>query len=322
MEPLNVRECSRLSDIGTLQAWEALRAQPPASLFGSQAWLTAAFGAAHPDAVPFVLVVETGGQLVALLPLALHDTETMPTLRFAGAPHNDLTDLLVLPGYEEAAGLTVLDALDALARRGWSLTLEDIDPQGVLAAVDRDRQVLNWEPSEYAPTVDLHGGWRLAPSRRRTKQWDRALRRLRARHAIEFRRVNGTDLLRDLPNFLRLREARRLVTGRPPDLPPTPFLEAAVRGLAPTGRCALMEMLIDGCPVAMDLYQIERPVAMLWLRGLDPQWQQFPCGHVLLRASMEALIAERYDILDFGRGDEDYKFFFGADRRMLLTARR
>jgi CelD/BcsL family acetyltransferase involved in cellulose biosynthesis len=56
----------------------------------------------------------------------------------------------------------------------------------------------------------------------------------------------------------------------------------------------------------------------MWLRGLDPTWQQFPCGHLLLCWTAERLRREGCAVLDMGRGDEPYKFVFGASDRVLL----
>jgi CelD/BcsL family acetyltransferase involved in cellulose biosynthesis len=79
-----------------------------------------------------------------------------------------------------------------------------------------------------------------------------------------------------------------------------------------------MDMLIDGMPVARDLYLVDSPIALMWLRGLDPAWQSFPCGHLLLCWTARHLRGEGYEVLDMGRGDEPYKFIFGASQRVLL----
>ena len=128
-------------------------------------------------------------------------------------------------------------------------------------------------------------------------------------------------MLDELPRFVTLREARRQATRREPDQPPTAFFAAVVRELAPIKACAFMEMLVDGSPVASDLYLLDRPSALMWLRALDPDFQSYPCGHLLLRATAEAFASEGYESLDLGRGDEPYKFVFGAEPRELLRAR-
>jgi len=316
MTSLTVREYTRLGDLPS-GAWDALAAQPPASLIGSRAWTTAAFESVHPEAQPFLLAVEDANRLVGLLPLALHHSEGTTTLRFAGAPHNDLTDLMVLPGCERPAAEAVLAALREIVRRGSSLRLEEVDPEGVLARCDSKDDYLIWSNGEPAPRIDLSNDWRGAASRKRRRQWARELRNLRRQHQIEFRQVEGEAMLAEFPTFVRLREARLRATGRSLKLVRWPFREAVIRGLAPRRGCAFTQMLIDGRVVACDLYLTQRPVAMLWLRGLDPLWHRYSCGHLLLRATAEVLAADGYDLLDLGRGAEGYKSTFGGDQRML-----
>jgi CelD/BcsL family acetyltransferase involved in cellulose biosynthesis len=321
VKPISVRECTDLSKVGSPAAWNALTARPTASLSGSWAWVNAAFARLHPDALPYILAVDAAETLVGLLPLALHHPTISPTLRYAGAPHNDLTDMLVLPGYEVAAAEAFIASLDSIHKRGWTVQLNDIDPHGVLAAVGQDSHVLDWASDDPSPTIDLRGTWRSCASSRRTSQWERRLRRLREHHMVEFRRIRGPRVVNGLSEFFSLREARLQVKGRPLDLPPAAFVDEIVHAFAPAGTCAFMDMLIDGRPVARDLYLIEPPVAMMWLRGLDPNWQRFPCGHLLLRASASVFTADGYNVLDLGRGDEPYKYVFGADRRVLLQVR-
>jgi CelD/BcsL family acetyltransferase involved in cellulose biosynthesis len=319
MEAARVRA---LSNTALMSAgWEELTARAPASIAGSRAWVEEAFAKVHPDATPLLLTVEVHRRLVGVLTLAVHDSTGDRTLRMAGAPHNDLTDLLVRPGFDRQAADAVLDALAAATERGARVMLEDVDPDGVLAAADRDRGALKWTLSDPAPAIHLRGGWRTAASARRRAQWDRKLRTLRARHAVSLRRREREDVAPALPDFLRLREARRRAAGRPPERKPTAFLVGVVERLAGEGRMMLMELLVDGRPVASDLYQVDGGVAMMWVRGLDPDWRAFPCGHLLLRATADRLAADGYDVLDLGRGAEPYKLVFGAEPRVLLEAR-
>ena len=316
MTAVRVRECGSPEEVGSPQAWDALVARPPASLCCSYTWCAAAFAAAHPDAEPFVLAVDAGERLIGVLPLALHRHASGPVLRFAGAPHNDMTDVMVLPGHEEHVREAIVAALEAAAARGWSVSLEDIDPHGVLAGGDREGWPGTWSVDDPAPVVAL-ARWRSAAAPRRIAAWERALERLRRRHDVRFRCAEADDARRALPDFMRLRRARLAATGRE-ELPPHAFLQEAVERLAGSGGCAIMEMLIDGELAASDVYLAQRPTAMLWVRGLDPRWSRHPCGHLLLRASGEHFRRAGFETLDFGRGDEPYKALFGADRRALL----
>jgi CelD/BcsL family acetyltransferase involved in cellulose biosynthesis len=299
-------------------AWSALRARPPASLCGSKAWVKSAFEIAHPSAKPVVVTVEEDGRLVGLLALALHAGPGRGLVRFAGAPHNDLNDLMLAPGAPLDVARAAVLALTDLNEEGYALRLEALDPDGALAAAGYSTGLFRCAIDEPAPAIDLRGPWREAASAQRRKQWERKLRRLKDAHEVEFDSIEGKVMLEEIPLFVSLREERRLATGREPDLPPVPFFEAVVRRLSDMSTCAFFEMRIDGAPVARDLYLLDRPVALMWLRALDPTWQQMPCGHLLLRETAEALAGAGYEVLDLGRGAEPYKSFFGAAARELL----
>lgn len=304
--------------------WDALSARSPASLAGSRAWLEAALATIDRTLSPLLLAVRRSGRLVGLASLVVDERGPQPLVRFAAAPHNDLADLLTLPGHEEVAARAAVDALASLTcAEGWNIRLEDLDPAGTLVAAgcagDGHRSFA-LEPSLSAPVIDLRDS-RARPSVRRLRRLDRSLKRLRAQGQVEFVLRSGAAMVEALEEFKCQRDIRLRRLGRDLALPPTEFLDAVVNRLAPLGRCAFMEMLVDGVAVARDLYLLDGAVAMLWLRALDMNWLAHSCGHLLLRKAIERFAAEGYGVLDLGRGDEPYKFHFGARERRLLNAR-
>ena len=316
---VRLRVCHTVADIGDVERWSALRARPPASITGSQGWLNAAAVTVDHGSRPYLLMVEDDDRLIGLMALTVDQHDNGAHVRFSASPNNDLSDLLADPGHEHTVGNLIVSELARIVARGWSLSLDSVDPDGLLHRTAGDTDLLSWSSDECSPTMDLRGPWRDAVSRSRRSQWDRRMRRLREAGPVELCRVEGDALCRELPTFLRLRTVRRAVKGYE-DLPPTPFLKQAVNELAPSGHCILMELRVNGTPVAADLYLIDQPVALMWLRGLDPQWQRFPCGHLLLSASADAFAQAGFDTLDLGRGDEPYKAYFGAHKRVLLRA--
>jgi CelD/BcsL family acetyltransferase involved in cellulose biosynthesis len=317
---LDVRVRERLDELDPRE-WRALTARPPASLIGSRAWVTAAFETVDRDADPYLVSVEEDGRLVGLLPLALRERNGLSTLTFPGDPHNDMTDLIALPGRGRTAARAALAAL-AFAPPDWAISLDALDPHGSLAAADGELGVLRWAPGDPAPALDLRGSPAAGVPARRRRRWDRDRRLLEAGRWTEVGWIEGADAVAALPDFVRRRERRLRARRRPLDLPPIPLLESVVRRLAPAGGCALIELRVDGEPAATDLYLLDRPVAMAWLRALDARWLRFSCGHLLLRATAERLAADGYEVLDLGRGDEPYKGRHGASARTLLRATR
>lgn len=303
--------------------WDGLSARPPASLAGSRPWVDAALATIDRTLSPLQLTVRAAGRLVGVASFVLDRRGARPLVRLVGAPHNDLADLLTAPGYERAAAGAAVDALLAMAgAEGWDVQLEDLDPVGALASVERagdGPSGLVWGPGLVAPVLDLRDP-RAGPSARRLRRLDRSLERLRAEHRVEFGRRDDVALIEALGHFQRQRDARLRRLGRNLALPPAEFLDAAVHGLAPHGHCAFMEMCVDGAVVARDLYLLDGEVAMLWLRALDMDWLAHSCGHLLLRAAVRQFATEGYQELDLGRGGEPYKFSFGARVRRLRNA--
>jgi CelD/BcsL family acetyltransferase involved in cellulose biosynthesis len=299
-------------------AWAALTARSPASLIGSPSWVEAAFASTHRGMTPLLLAAETDQFLTGLLPLAVDESGPISAACLVGAPYNDLSDILTLPDHEAEAATAILEAVRSLIAQGLTVTLHSVDPDGVLASVDARSAVFEWSPERSAPTVPLDRELEAVVSSRRRRTWGNRLRRLEKGHDVEFRAIEGPPAHTALPGFERLRELRRLATGRPPERPPVMLVDEAVKRLASQGAAVLMDMLIDGVPVAQDLYLVDPPVALMWLRGLDPAWHAFPCGHLLLCWTARHLRSKGYEVLDMGRGDEAYKFIFGASRRVLL----
>jgi CelD/BcsL family acetyltransferase involved in cellulose biosynthesis len=310
---IEARLRTSLDDI-RLQEWNALSARPPASITGSRPWAEAALQSVDRGCTPAPITLVEHGRLLGLLNLVREERAATRVLRFAGSPSNDLTDVLSLPGHETAVGAAAAGALHDLAACGWSLELDDVDPYGTLALADTG--VLPWETASPAPVLDLHDA-AATPSARRQRRLDRSLRRLRDLHTVEIRKVDRGGVLEALADFVAVREVRLRALDRDPQDPPISFLTAVVQRLAPSGRCAFMELAVDGHVVARDLYLLDGRVAMLWLRALDMEWLHASCGHLLLRESARSLAAEGFMELDLGRGAEPYKFSFGARPRSL-----
>ncbi len=301
--------------------WDLLRARPPASLNLSREWAAGALATSDADAEPRLLAIRRRDRLVGLLPLALRRRGGAPVLGFLGAPHNDLTDLMTLPGEEKAAAGAILGFLGSW-EPGAVIHLEELDPLGTLATHKQDHQALEWSASAGAPKIDLRRSWTSIASPRLAKRVSTSMERLRAAHSVEIGWKRGESAVTALPTFISCREARLKAKGRPLDLPPLSLLEDVVGRMAPSGRCALIELRIDGDLAAADLYLLEPPVGMMWLRALERKWQKHLSGHLLLHTTVKLLGREGYEVLDLGRGEEPYKFEFGAEARLLLCATR
>lgn len=301
-------------------AWAALSARGSARICGSRDWVQSAFERAHPDAQPRLIAVHDDDKLVGMMALALRGDDP-GTLTAAGAPHNDLVDVLAAPGRADDVAACVLTVLKRERLGGCHVELEALDPAGALAARAPHAPWLTWDQDVQAPLVELGPDWKRRFNPAWASQWERRERRLRQAHDVRIAKLSGGATVARLAEFVALRRARLTARGWPLDLPPEEVLVDVVQRLAPSGRCALIELRIGEQLVASDLYQLAPPVAMLWLRAFDGDWSSVSPGSLLVRAAGDLLNAEGYTALDLGRGDESYKFDLGARTRMLLSAR-
>lgn len=53
--------------------------------------------------------------------------------------------------------------------------------------------------------------------------------------------------------------------------------------------------------------------------GLDPEWQQFSAGKILIFKILEEIFSDDIAEFDFLNGSEDYKTFWTKDRRLMMT---
>ncbi len=300
------------------EAWAALVARPPASVTGSRAWIDAALATVDRGRSPCLAAFYGRDRLAGLLTLVCDgEPNRGGTLRFVASPSNDLVDVLALPGHEDVVARAAVAFLAQRVSEGWRIELSDLDPDGLLAHTQDCG--LRWSAGSAAPVVDLrHPSAGLPLPRRR--RLARALDRLRDGHRVTFRCTSGDSMLDELEAFIALRETRLRALSRTLDDPPLDFLREAVRRLAHTGRCLFLDLLVDDRVVARDLHLLDRGVAMLWLRALDMRWLRPPCGLLLLGESMRWLRSEGFTTLDFGRGNEPYKFEWGGQPRRLLSA--
>lgn len=317
---LRARVCGSIDPIEHSEAWAALTAQGTAGVCGSREWVRTAFEQAHPEARPHLIAVSDGDDLVGMMAMALTGDRS-GALMVAGAPHNDLIDVLAAPDRADDVAMAVLTALEREWRRGRRVQLDAIDPDGALARNGHRARWLTWTDDVQAPVVELGPDWTGAFNPAWASQWRRRERRLRQAHDVRVEQLSADATAAAIEEFVALRRARLAARGWPLDRPPEDFLLRAVERLAPSERCALMELRIDGHLAASDLYQLAPPTAMLWLRVFDGDWSAMSPGSLLVRAAGELLRAAGYTTLDLGRGDESYKFDLGARPRMLLSAR-
>ena len=92
-----------------------------------------------------------------------------------------------------------------------------------------------------------------------------------------------------------------------------PFLRAVAEQFAKSDWFRLFYILFERRPVACVYAIVDGKVAYGYMSGFDPEYAQFSVGTLVLAHAMQCAIAEGLDVWDFLRGDELYKFNWGAE---------
>lgn len=320
--------------------WARLHAAcPSATAFQSHAWLSSwwqSYG--RPGRLRLVLV-RRHGELVAAAPL-MRVHRPLPALVPIGGAITDICDVLIDEEVAAPGAGALAEALAELARTAL-VDFREVRPGGAM-----ERVYLCWRGPRHRlpdsvclelpalPMDDLVA--RL--SSRHAQRVRNKVNRL-ARLGIEWRVVSDHETEAALGRLLDLHrlqwQGRRMSSehARPR------FLEHLVRAAAPmtrSGQAAVMEFLLDGTVVAVNLNLLSggtdraEGLAGTYLYGFHPRLREHKVdvASMLLHASTEHLAsgAARHRVLSLLRGDEPYKYRWHPEKvvnqRFLLARRR
>jgi CelD/BcsL family acetyltransferase involved in cellulose biosynthesis len=320
-----------LRDLAALEAlrapWSALWDRvPDATPFQHPAWLIPWWRhVGEGDLLCFAL--EDADGLAALLPFYIWRRRLFPL----GIGTTDYLDALVRPGRAEGAAAALMTALAehraefgvaewpqlrpaslllrGAAPPGWQDAMEPADPCPVLALPDRFDAL-----RERVSSKTLRD---LRTARRRAEE-----------AGATFEEANADTLAELCEALLRLHAARwqsRDEEGVLAAAGVQAMHRASMPALLEAGLLRLYALRLEGRPVAVihALADRARSRLCLYLQGFDPAAERLSPGLLLLGWVIERAIAEGFRAADFLRGQERYKFFWGAanepTHRRILT---
>lgn len=289
--------------------WRLWRACPEATPFQSPAWLVPWWRTFGQGELVCLVVRETG-EAIACMPLCLLPEAGSRKLVPVGIGISDYLDPLVLPGHEaDAIGSAVaqlatvsFDHADLDEQRPSSIWLEARLPPGWTAT---PRQLTP------CPAVTLPDGvplGRLAklPYYRRRAERLGPVARLRAEE------VGAEPLLEALLDLHAQRWRSRGEPGVLADPAVRRFHRAAAPALLEAGLLRLRGLAIDGRLVAVVYAMADRTRWHAYIAGYDPELSHPGLGALLLGELVEEAVAAGARELHFLRGQEPYKYSWGA----------
>jgi CelD/BcsL family acetyltransferase involved in cellulose biosynthesis len=294
-------------------------------------WWQTRGGGEWPDAELVLVVARQDGRLAAAAPLFFTpDWQGRPALLLVGSIEvSDYLDLLVrsedLPAFLDAllpflrdAGLPDWQALDL-----YNL----LDDSPTIPALERAARSVGWrctsEKLQHSPYIPLPGDWEAYLSTVDKKQRHEIRRKLRRAEnslvPVDWYIVrNGDSLDGHITDFMDL---MRMDPDKERFL--TPAMEEHMRKTAhfaaKVDSLNLAFLDIDGVKAAgyMSFDFLNR----LWVYNSGINWQdysEYSPGWVLLGHLLRWANQEGREAFDFMRGDEDYKYRFGAVDRFVM----
>ncbi|MBI3458439.1 MAG: GNAT family N-acetyltransferase [Candidatus Rokubacteria bacterium] len=267
-----------------------------------------------------LLAVQDGAaEWVGALPLYKMPTPVGPVLRLVGGVDvADYLDLVAVAGHEEAVWKALLAAL---ADGPWrALDLRPVPASSptvaLLPALARAAGLAcRIESEDRCPVIELPASWDAYLAQLSGKDRHELRRKLRraekARARVEVARTPG-GIAALLDSFVALHRKSKAGKARFMDERMEVFFREVGAALAAAGWAALWLLWLEDRPAAA-LFCLEYGgTVALYNSGFDPAARALSPGVVLIVRTVEDAIARGFRRYDFLRGDELYKYGFGA----------
>lgn len=273
-----------------------------------------------PSAVRAFALRTREGMLVGLAPWFRYERGKARVLTALGGGHADHHELLVHPDFADAASRSLVETL-AATTRDWDLCeLEQLSPDSPLYRAELPPGLVDLERSAGAPSPMLRLPTRgdplatVIPTHQlaRYRKYRRRAERL-GRLTLESATLETCEEM--FQSFLELHEAcwkGRGQDGMAADEPVRAFHREVVQRMARRGSLRLYALRSgDRTMASLYGYWSKRKLYCYW-QGFDPEYAQSSPGMLLVGAVIEAAAAEGAIAVDFLRGEETYKFRWGA----------
>jgi CelD/BcsL family acetyltransferase involved in cellulose biosynthesis len=260
--------------------------------------------------------------LVALAPWLLYPNEGKRTVAFCGGGVSDYLDVIIDPDFEEQATAALLLHLAAHQDR-WDLgDFEPVPDSSPLLRVSPPTGLeARTEPRDVSPGLDLPDQIEdlreVVPTRQlaNLRKYRRKAETLGRLHLERAGETNREELLEIL---IRFYIARRTGSGEPGLLDGGAlrgFQREVAAGFQSRGRLGLYALCLDGDPMAALYGFHERDTFYCYMQGFDATHAKLSPGVMVVGGVIEDLIGRGVKRVDFLRGREPYKYWWGAEDR-------
>ncbi|MBA3517977.1 MAG: GNAT family N-acetyltransferase [Rhizobiales bacterium] len=304
--------------------WSLWRRSSTALPFQSPAWLIPWWRHFAPGAL-FTLAAWKTGRLVGLAPFYVEDGPLGRRLLPIGISLSDHLDVLADRDCAEEA----MDALVAAAMSrddAWDLwELEELLPDALAMSLTFPAgyvdDIAQQSPCPVLMIPDGVASYPAILSQKKRRNINLARNRCARRGTVSIERAQGDEALDALEHLFRLHAARWALRGEAGVLAPhqvRSFQRDAVPGLEAAGLLRIHTLAIGDRVVAVYYALSQNSRFSVYLTGFDPDFDFESPGVVLLAHVIGEAVAEGCREIDFLRGQEPYKYEWGAVDRWNL----
>ncbi len=271
-------------------------------------------------------VRDEAGALVAAAPFVL---DPGGRLRLTGGEDlSDYLDVVAAEGAHLAAWREILAALHAPDAPAWrELHLRGIpEASPTIAALEKLTEgAAAIAEEEVCPVIALPASWEEYAATLASKDERDLRRKMRKANMEEGLAYEKTDaqetLARDLEDFIALHALSQPEKADFWNPARKAFFEDVCREMLALGLLDLTVMRVDGHPVAANLSFDYANRIYLYNSGFDPVERELSGGLVLLAHNLGEAIRAGRAAFDLLRGDEPYKYRFGARDERVMRVR-
>jgi CelD/BcsL family acetyltransferase involved in cellulose biosynthesis len=305
-----------IGETGWNRLVERCRAPVP---FATWQFQTAWFRAFAPGPLHLLAAQDGAGEWVGVLPLYETLTDGGPALRLVGGTDiADYLDLIAVAGREEEVWKAMLPAVGDLAWRTVDLRpvpAASPTPALLSSLAESAGLACRVNVEDRCPVIELPGTWDgylAGLSGKDRHELRRKLRRAEVgQPRVEVARTPAAmSVLMD--GFVALHRRSKVGKARFMDEPMEGFFREVGDALAAAGLAGLWMLWLEDRPAAA-LFCLEQGESVsLYNSGFDPEARAMSPGVVLIARTIEDAIARGFRRYDFLRGEEPYKYGFGA----------
>ncbi|MBP7774536.1 GNAT family N-acetyltransferase [Candidatus Woesebacteria bacterium] len=319
MQELRTELITTLDELKTLTSeWHDLLSRSHSTVFQTPEFLLSWWETLGSGEL-WVTVFRTAsdGRLVGIAPLMKNvDDNGKKTICFIGCVAvSDYLDYIIDPIYQEEVWTQLRSLLSQNSE--WNrLYFCSIQAQSSTRTnLQQLFPTLLETQQDVCPTIQLPSDWDSYLStlnRKQRHELKRKMRNITSQDPQFSCLTTATEVKAALPTFVRLHELSSKEKKSFWSDEHRAFFELVLPSLAASGYIKLFFLELAGEKVATMLVFEYAEGYYLYNSGFDPAYQQWSIGTVLTGYTIQQAITENKKIYDFLRGNEEYKFRFGA----------